>query len=49
MSGCGCEATIDSVEQLRVLSIALSLNPTMFVVGLIAGLAAQSTGLRLIR
>jgi cation diffusion facilitator family transporter len=36
---------IDSVAQQRVLSIALVLNATMFVVGLIAGLVAQSTGL----
>jgi cation diffusion facilitator family transporter len=45
MSDCGCEVKIDSVAQQRVLSIALVLNATMFVVGLIAGLVAQSTGL----
>ncbi|MBV8629443.1 MAG: cation transporter [Silvibacterium sp.] len=42
---CGCEANADSLAQRRVLSIALGLNATMFVVGLLAGLAAQSTGL----
>ena len=31
--------------QHRVLSVALGLNATMFVVSLIAGLVAQSTGL----
>jgi cation diffusion facilitator family transporter len=36
---------IDSIAQQRVLSIALALNATMFVVGLIAGLVAQSSGL----
>jgi cation diffusion facilitator family transporter len=45
MSDCGCQVKIDSVAQQRVLSIALVLNATMFVVGLIAGLVAQSTGL----
>jgi Co/Zn/Cd efflux system component len=42
---CGCEVKIDSVAQQRVLSIALVLNATMFVVGVIAGLIAQSSGL----
>jgi Co/Zn/Cd efflux system component len=41
----GCEMKIDSIAQQRVLSIALALNATMFVVGLIAGLVAQSSGL----
>jgi cation diffusion facilitator family transporter len=45
MSDCGCQVKIDSVAQQRVLLIALVLNATMFVVGLIAGLVAQSTGL----
>lgn len=42
---CGCEAKTDSAGQRRVLSIALVLNATMFVVGLVAGIIAQSTGL----
>jgi Co/Zn/Cd efflux system component len=45
MSDCGCEIKRDSPPQRRVLSIALALNATMFVVGLVAGLTAQSTGL----
>ena len=45
MSDCGCVAKTDSPAQRRVLSIALGLNATMFVVGLVAGLIAQSTGL----
>ena len=45
MSECGCEAKTDSPTQGRVLSIALGLNATMFVVGLVAGLIGQSTGL----
>jgi Co/Zn/Cd efflux system component len=45
MSGCGCVAKTDLPAQRRVLSIALALNATMFVVGLVAGLIAQSTGL----
>lgn len=45
MSDCGCAAKTDLPAQRRVLSIALALNATMFVVGLVAGLIAQSTGL----
>jgi cation diffusion facilitator family transporter len=41
----GCKTTVDSVAQRRILIIALGLNATMFVVGLTAGLVAQSTGL----
>lgn len=39
------EAKAESRAQRRVLSIALGLNAAMFVVGLVAGLIAQSTGL----
>ncbi len=35
----------DTREQRRVLTIALALNVTMFVIGLIAGLVGQSSGL----
>ena len=45
MSDCGCVAKTDLLAQRRILSIALALNATMFVVGLVAGLIAQSTGL----
>ncbi|MBS0470919.1 MAG: cation transporter [Proteobacteria bacterium] len=46
MSSCGCEATPAQTEaQRRTLLLALALNATMFVVGMIAGLIAQSSGL----
>ncbi len=45
MGDCGCEAKTDSPAQRRVLSVALALNATMFVVGMVAGLIAQSSGL----
>ena len=45
MSDCGCDAKTDSPAQRRVLSLALALNASMFIVGIGAGLIAQSTGL----
>lgn len=45
MTDCGCKAASDSPAQRRPLSFALALNAIMFVVGLVAGLIAQSTGL----
>jgi Co/Zn/Cd efflux system component len=45
MIDCDCEAKTDSSAQRRVLSIALGLNATMFVVGMVTGLIAQSSGL----
>lgn len=43
---CGChDAKTDTRDQRRVLTIALALNVTMFVIGLVAGLIAQSSGL----
>lgn len=42
---CGCEAMTDSIAQRRALLIALGLNASMFVIGFIAGIVAQSTGL----
>lgn len=45
MSDCSCEVKTDSPAQRQVLSIALGLNATMFVVGLAAGLIGQSSGL----
>jgi cation diffusion facilitator family transporter len=44
MTGCGCH-TADATAQRRTLRIALALNAAMFVIGLAAGLAAQSSGL----
>lgn len=46
MSDCGCDVRVpNTAEQRRVLGIALVLNATMFVVGTIAGLLAESSGL----
>ena len=46
MADCGCTtAGADTPEQRRVLTIALGLNATMFVVGVTAGLIAGSSGL----
>lgn len=45
MSGCGCHAEATSEAERRILRIALTLNATMFVVGVVVGLIAQSTGL----
>ena len=42
--GCGC-AQAAATTPKRILWIALGLNATMFVVGITAGLLAQSTGL----
>lgn len=44
--GCGCGAAeTETRDQRRILRVALVLNATMFVVGLVAGLVAQSSGL----
>lgn len=45
MSDCGCHAEVESAEQQRILKLALVLNATMFVIGLFAGVIAESTGL----
>lgn len=45
MSDCGCEAKTDSPAQRRVLTFALAMNAIMFVIGLVAGLISQSSGL----
>ncbi|MBL6938309.1 MAG: cation transporter [Alphaproteobacteria bacterium] len=46
MTGCGCEQVeVKGAEQRRTLTIALGLNAAMFVVGIVAGLIAQSSGL----
>lgn len=46
MSDCGCHASeVENAVQRRTIGIALLLNATMFVVGGIAGIVAQSSGL----
>lgn len=46
MTGCGCKVgEAKDAGQRRTLQIALALNATMFVVGIMAGIAAQSSGL----
>ncbi|WP_329742003.1 cation diffusion facilitator family transporter [Dyella sp. A6] len=45
MSDCGCHAEATNAAERRILRIALALNATMFVIGLVAGLVAQSMGL----
>jgi cation diffusion facilitator family transporter len=46
MSSCGCHSQSAETEpERRVLRIALALNAAMFIVGVIAGIVAQSTSL----
>jgi cation diffusion facilitator family transporter len=46
MNSCGCHAEQGATDaERRVLRIALALNATMFIVGIIAGIVAQSTSL----
>jgi Co/Zn/Cd efflux system component len=45
MNSCGCEVKAETDSQRRILGVALVLNATMFVVGLTAGIKAESTGL----
>lgn len=45
MSDCGCHAEAVNEAERRILRIALTLNVTMFIVGAMAGLIAQSMGL----
>lgn len=46
MTGCGCgEVEARQAGQRRTLRIALALNATMFIVGIVAGIAGQSSGL----
>jgi len=44
---CSCQSdlTVETEAQQRVLRIALALNATMFVIGLVAGLLGQSSSL----
>jgi Co/Zn/Cd efflux system component len=43
--GCQSDQQAETVGQRRVLRIALALNATMFVVGIVAGLIGQSSSL----
>lgn len=45
MNNCGCQQLATTEVERRILKIALTLNAVMFIVGLIAGIVAQSTGL----
>lgn len=45
MSDCGCHAEAKNEAERRILRLALGLNATMFVIGAIAGVIAQSMGL----
>jgi cation diffusion facilitator family transporter len=45
MSDCGCELEAESDEQRKTLRIVLAINAAMFVVEIVAGLLASSTGL----
>jgi cation diffusion facilitator family transporter len=42
---CSCDATNCEPGQRKILSLALGLNATMFAVGLVGGIVAQSVGL----
>jgi cation diffusion facilitator family transporter len=46
-TSCGCHSdqSVETEAQRRVLRIALALNATMFVVGIVAGLIGQSSSL----
>lgn len=45
MADCGCQQIATTKEERKTLTIALILNILMFLVGLIAGIIAQSTAL----
>ena len=45
MSDCGCHHEAKNAHERRVLTIALTLNAAMAVIGCMAGWIAQSTGL----
>ena len=46
MTDCGCHVEqVTSADERRAVAIALGLNATMFVVGIVAGLIARSSGL----
>lgn len=45
MTECGCHTEASNEAERRILRLALVLNATMFVVGIVVGLIAQSMGL----
>lgn len=45
MNNCGCRPNVTTQTERKILWLAFVLNMTMFMVGLMAGLWAQSTGL----
>lgn len=45
MTDCGCHQVATTKTEQKILTIALLLNALMFVIGLIAGVLAQSTAL----
>jgi len=45
MAGCGCEIEVEKQGQRKVLWLLLAINAAMFVVELVAGWLAESTGL----
>lgn len=45
MSDCGCQHTPTTLNERKILKIALVLNAGMFVIGLFMGIWAQSTSL----
>ena len=45
MSDCGCELEAANDERRKTLRVVLAINATMFVVEIVAGLLAGSTGL----
>lgn len=45
MSDCGCSNEVESRQQGRVLITLLAINAAMFVVEVVSGILAQSTGL----
>lgn len=45
MTNCGCRQVATTKTEQKILTIALLLNALMFVIGLIAGILAQSTAL----
>ena len=45
MSDCGCSVEVESRQQSRVLIVLLAINAAMFVVEVVAGILAESTGL----
>ena len=45
MSGCGCEMEARNAQERTTLLIVLAINAVMFVVELVLGLMAESTGL----